>query len=356
MAETQRKNLSRLSLFSGSILAMAFSMLSVIVLLIWWQKLISTNLENQYRFFKSQVMDEATVSDDLKRLIQNQDEKLAGQIFPEKGSAAVTANAPALIEDRLRNRQKMVLYEQTFFILLLLSGHIFFLYIYYRERLRRKQTEETVLLATHELRQPLQALSLALETIAPQARGASLKAIESGLRDISKLSELIRYLAGTFAQSGKTGAAVRIDDFEIFFSTFLKQEFDKSKATRVTATFAPHRSLRLFLTPELFHFLLRNLLENALKYASGKVEVFTEMVGKNFTLRIANSGATIHPVEFRKIGGIFYRSTATEVQNTTGFGLGLYLCGRIARKAKGRLIIEHDGSGRTVAGLTLRSR
>jgi hypothetical protein len=45
---------------------MAISMLSVIMLLVWWQQLISKNLENQYRYFASQVKDSEEISIGLK--------------------------------------------------------------------------------------------------------------------------------------------------------------------------------------------------------------------------------------------------------------------------------------------------
>lgn len=353
MAEVQRKNLSRLSLFSGSTLAMAFSMLSVIVLLIWWQRLINSNLENQYRFFASEIA-EGEVSNGLRKLIENQDARLASQLFTTRGSNAVAGNAPQIIAERLQNRQKMVLYEQTFFSLLLLSGHLFFLYIYFRERLRRRQTEETILLATHELRQPLQSLSLALEILAPKAKGKSRTAIESGLRDIARLGDLIRFLAGAFVPGKARFAETTIDHLGNFVNTFLSDEFPDSTG-QIRKTIAATPAFRLRLSAELLRFLLRNLVGNALKYANGPVEISASVAGGEFIFRVANSGDAISASDFRKIGEAFYRRTTSPVQNTTGFGLGLYLCGRLARSAQGRLTLENDDSGRTVAALRLRS-
>ena len=59
--------------------------------------------------------------------------------------------------------------------------------------------------------------------------------------------------------------------------------------------------------------------------------------------------------EFRRIGGIFYRSNRADVQNTSGFGLGLYLTSRIVRRARGRLLLEHNQQGTTTAILNLRT-
>ena len=355
MPAALRKNLSRLSLFSGSTLAMAFSMLSVIVLLIWWQRLISRNLENQYRFFKSELGNSRDISESLRRHIREQDEKLAGQIFlPETGE--VTAGAARLIDERLQNRQKMVLYEQAFFIILLLSGHLFFLYIYFRERLRRKQTEETILLATHELRQPLQSLSLALESVETTAKGQSLKAIRSGLGEISRLGDLVRWLAGAFSDAGKKQRRMRIENPQEYIYGLIRHEFTPAQWKRLsfTAQQGIDTPVSLNLDPELFRFVLRNLAENALKYASGEVQIFQARTGKFLRIGISSRGTPISPGDFKKLGGIFYRSASREVQNTAGFGLGLYLCSRIAARADGSLVMEHDATGLTTATLSLR--
>ncbi len=353
MAQVQRKNLSRLSLFSGSTLAMAFSMLSVIVLLIWWQQLISKNLETQYRFFAAEATGE-NVTDALRRLIEDQDAKLGALLFAEKSANTVIPGARQIIEERLKNRQKMVLYEQTFFILLLLSGHIFFLYIYFRERLRRRQTEETILLATHELRQPLQSLSLALETVAPKAKGQSLKAIESGLRDITRLGDHIRYLAGAFSPVVRKAGITRVENLPEFVQALMQREFTAAENKRIVMRFATTPAVTLKLNTELFVFLLRNLTENALKYATGTVEIAGKAEARYLRLSFENAGAAIQREDFQKIGSIFYRPAAAGVQNTTGFGLGLYLCGRIARNAGGKLLFQNDEAGRTSANLLLR--
>ncbi|HNA80136.1 MAG TPA: hypothetical protein PKY99_11815, partial [Turneriella sp.] len=115
----QKKNLSGFSFFSGSALAMAFSLLSVIGLLLWWQSLITRHLEIQYRFFSTQVTSGAPVSEDLLRLIRDQDERLARELFPQAENNLAPANAREIIQARLANRRKMVIYERTFFILLL---------------------------------------------------------------------------------------------------------------------------------------------------------------------------------------------------------------------------------------------
>lgn len=350
-----RKNLSQFSLFSGWALVMAISMLSVVVLLVWWQRLLLRNLDLQYGFFRSEIANSSEVSPGLRRYLSEQDDKLAKQLFGNAKTDQPPENVVQLIDERLKNRRKMVLYEQIFFIVLLLSGHVFFLYIYFRERVRRRLTEETILLATHELRQPLQSLSLALETVAPAAKGRSREAIQTGLTEIGKLSQQIRWLASTFSSSHSAADRTQVIDFAQYLQSLLNEEFTPADQKRVKIEAAKSTAGELRIAPGLLHFVLRNLLENALKYSSGNVQITAAPAGKNIEFSIAGSGKVMDHQEFRRIGGIFYRSNRADVQNTSGFGLGLYLTSRIVRRARGRLMLEHDKQGMTTAKLTLRT-
>lgn len=351
----QKKTLSGFSLFSGSTLAMAFSLLAVIFLLIWWQSLLTRHLEVQYRFFAAQVIASQPASADLQRLIRDQDEKLAAQLFPRGEGAPAAAEAAQLIHNRLANRQKMVLYERTFFILLLLSGHLFFVYIYFRERMRRKLTEETILLATHELRQPLQSLSLALETAQHSAKGKSRTAIESGLTDINRLGQHIRWLAGSFAGEKQTTEISEIGAFPSYLEKLLKEEFTPAEVARITIHSGFSGAVKIRLSEPLLRFVVRNLTENALKYAHGNVELTTELRGRKLVLCVKNRGEKLAPGIFSRLGNVFFRSPSASVQNKSGFGLGLYLCGRIIRRARGRLTLENDSSGNTIGEIILKT-
>lgn len=354
-AKPLRKNLSQFSLFSGWALVMAISMLSVVVLLFWWQRLLVRNLDLQYGFFRSEMANDNGVSPGLRRYVSEQDEKLAKQLFGEKQTAEPAANAVQLIDERLKNRRKMVRYEQIFFILLLLSGHVFFLYIYFRERTRRRLTEETILLATHELRQPLQSLSLALETVAPSAKGRSREAIHTGLAEIGKLSQQIRWLAATFSAGHTREDLTAVENVKAFLIALLAEDFTPAEQKRIEVISEHSPAVALRIAPALLHFVLRNLVENALKYSSGNVTVETTQTSKQMQFSISGNGSAISNQEFRRIGGIFYRSNRADVQNTSGFGLGLYLTSRIVRRARGKLVLEHDRTRTTTAKLTLRT-
>ncbi len=354
MPRTAKNTITRLSLFSGWTLLMALSLLAVVGLLVWWQRLLSHNLKVQYSYIESQLNNTSTVSAEFYELVRAQDEKIASRFLIPGSPVRVKPGAVAYTAERLANRQRMVLYEQLFFIVLLLSGQIFFLYVFARERIQRKQVEETILLATHELRQPLQSLSLALETLKPKARARTLTTIETGLVEISKLGQHIRFLAETFRQ-GTAAKETRIADLDNYLSTAFSADFTPAQRSRIRSKVTPARNFSLRLSDALFHFVVRNLLENALKYGRGEISVSAGIRGAHLVIRVTSQGDAMPAAEFSKLGRIFHRSASATVQNTPGFGLGLYLCGRIVRRASGKLQLTQSAAGQTTAHLELRT-
>jgi signal transduction histidine kinase len=143
------------------------------------------------------------------------------------------------------------MYEQFFFILLLLSGQLFFLYIFARERIRRKQIEETILLATHELRQPLQSLSLALETLRPRAKGRTQIAIENGLAEITKLGQHVRFLAEAFSQP-TAAKRTQIPELMAFISKALSADFDERQLARIKTDLKTSAQVTVNMSEPLF--------------------------------------------------------------------------------------------------------
>lgn len=343
MKETfEAKQIARRSYFSGSALAMAISLLSVVVLLIWWQRLLSKNLEIQYEFLRVEL-EKGTSQPTLKAYVRELDEKLAKELFPDGQPALAVSEISRRVTERLANRKRMVLYEQIFFIALLLSGHVFFLYIYYRERQKRKQTEETVLLATHELRQPLQSLTLALETLSTQSQGSVKKAIRAGLADIERLGLLVKWLSKTFLSDKATPLPTKLSNSKLYLQNIMRKEFSATNRRRIDITSDVPDEVMLPISDELLHFSLRNLIENALQYGEGKVEISVQKTRRTLTFVIKNMAPAIDATVFAKLGNAFYRATSATVQNMGGFGIGLYLTGRTLRKAGGSLSISRVG-------------
>ena len=100
--------------------------------------------------------------------------------------------------------------------------------------------------------------------------------------------------------------------------------------------------------------VLRNLLDNALKYGSGRavlVDLVVAEGGREAVLRVRDNGIGIPPAERDRIFEPFYR--ASNVDSTGGHGLGLPISRRIAEQHGGRVWLDHSGSDGTTFALAV---
>ena len=82
--------------------------------------------------------------------------------------------------------------------------------------------------------------------------------------------------------------------------------------------------------PDLLVIALRNLIDNAIRYASpaGRIVLFLRTQGDECQVGVADQGAGVDPAILPKLGERFFRGPM--VENGSGSGLGLTIVGRIA--------------------------
>jgi len=220
------------------------------------------------------------------------------------------------------------------------------------ERLRDLQEKKRVLaaLVVHDLRNPLAALQ------------GNLSLLEEELATGSGASELSREILGDCTELvGKTLELVNgILDVEELEEGLLAARPSEirlldlvNKSAKSHAVPLRQRELRLELAladslvvrldPELFHRLLENLLDNAVRYAvrGGVVRVQAELTDGWLTVGVGNDGPAIPAVERDKIFGRYYRLDARRAGARANRGLGLYFC-RLAAEAHGGLIAVEE--------------
>jgi signal transduction histidine kinase len=91
--------------------------------------------------------------------------------------------------------------------------------------------------------------------------------------------------------------------------------------------------------------VFRNLLENAVKYSPGPVEIrvaLEETREGRVRAEIADRGIGIEPGELRKIFGRFYQVG----RDAAGLGLGLFIVNSLVRRNGGRVQARSEGIGR----------
>jgi signal transduction histidine kinase len=91
-----------------------------------------------------------------------------------------------------------------------------------------------------------------------------------------------------------------------------------------------------------------NVLDNAIKYSGGNVDVRVQLESpddKRVVLRVQDHGVGIPPDDVKRIFRRFYRVTHRGLSHVKGTGLGLFIVKAIAKKHGGRVFAESEGEG-----------
>lgn len=187
--------------------------------------------------------------------------------------------------------------------------------------------------ASHDVRQPLHALSLysaALKVRAPDVAVseiaghinkalASLSTLVDSLLDISKLD------AGAVQPEPRcVGLRALMERIEADYRPVARE---KGLEFRVVAA-----NILVNTDPVLLERLVRNLVDNAFKYtAAGSVDLAAELYGRQARITVRDTGAGIPAAERERIFEEFYQIGNPERDRSQGLGLGLAIVRRLAQ-------------------------
>jgi sigma-B regulation protein RsbU (phosphoserine phosphatase) len=218
-----------------------------------------------------------------------------------------------------------------------------------RERLAQFQ-QELLGIVGHDLRTPLAAIVLGLETLKLRTDGSAsvqgiLKRMESSSTRMERIVDLL--LDVTRARLGQ-GIPIRRRAMRI--STLVSSVIDDIRGAHPSATFelGLDQDVEGNWDPERLAQVLSNLARNAVSYGkdNAPVQIRVTTIGDDVVLSVRNEvrGAPIPPATLAKIFDPFKRG---EVADTTsrGLGLGLYIVHEIVRSHGGGVHARSDEAG-----------
>ncbi|MDX3906869.1 MAG: ATP-binding protein [Pigmentiphaga sp.] len=185
--------------------------------------------------------------------------------------------------------------------------------------------------AAHELRSPLAALKLQLQSLqradGPHARELAVSRLAAGIDRAGRLVDQLLSLARQEAQ----GTALATLDLADVVRTALADVLPQARARGIDVGMEGAGSALVSGQEEALVLLVRNLLDNAVKYApeSGRVDVRLTADAQGTTLDVDDNGPGIPPSERGRVFDRFYRVQAAD---TPGSGLGLAIVRAIAQR------------------------
>ncbi|MCA8900529.1 MAG: hybrid sensor histidine kinase/response regulator [Hyphomonas sp.] len=188
--------------------------------------------------------------------------------------------------------------------------------------------------ASHDLRQPLHALSLFVETLpdaeSPEEHEEILGRVRQSLDVLTKLFDSL--LDVSLLDTG--GIQPRLQVFrphDLFLE--VQRDFELvAKACNATLRVAPSK-LQVRSDPVLVRRMLQNLVSNAIRHSEGQtVLIGTRLRGGRVSLQVCDTGKGIPDTERARIFEEFARLDSARMgeKATPGLGLGLSIVQRVA--------------------------
>lgn len=202
--------------------------------------------------------------------------------------------------------------------------------------------------ASHDLRQPVQALVLLNAVLANHMQGHPAeqvlekmgKALDSLQRLLGALLDISRLDAGVVAPEVQAIPLASI--FERLRAEYAMKAAERGLSLRMVAPGAWTRT-----DPTLLERILRNLIENSLRYTDrGKILVGCRRRGDTLCLQVIDTGIGIRREHQEAIFQEFYQVGNPERDREKGLGLGLSIVSRMSRLLGHRLtMVSEPGRG-----------
>jgi two-component system OmpR family sensor kinase len=224
-----------------------------------------------------------------------------------------------------------------------------------RIRATMDQQRRFVADAAHELRTPITALSLQTENLdpldMPPAARDRLEVLKGGIRRTRHLLEQLLALARQDLAPREAGEEVYLDQIAKGVVADLLAE---SSARDVDLGFATAEPVSVTADPLAILSLVRNLIENAVKYTpnGGRVDLSIYREAGAAVLKVEDNGPGVAPQDIERIFEPFYRGRRP---SGDGSGLGLSIVRCIVDKYGGSIEFENlTGTERSGLRATVR--
>ncbi|MEZ2901747.1 sensor histidine kinase [Acinetobacter terrestris] len=199
--------------------------------------------------------------------------------------------------------------------------------------------------ASHELRSPLSAIQMRLQVLKRKYPdlAQNLVSIQNdvsrGTQVLENLLLLARLDPANTSQLPKTEIDVQLVVKEVIQAL---QPFVLEKNIQIQTQLLPH--LYINANEKLIFSCLRNLVDNAIRYAEQGGHVFIDVQHKqqHIILSIEDDGQGVTDEVLQRLGERFYRALGTKTQ---GSGLGLSICQKIIELHAGEIHFSQSSHG-----------
>lgn len=254
------------------------------------------------------------------------------------------------------NRQMyMILGEAAVFGVTLIMGIYFINRAFVRELSAAEKQKNFLLSITHELKSPLASINLILSTFIkrelPQEKIKELS--EDGLSESVRLEELFNKIL--IATRLDKAYPFNFEETDLSNTIYKVTESFQKKHPEVELSTDIETDIVKDVDRESIVSVVKNLLENAIKYNSGhkRINLRLSRRGDKVLLEVGDNGIGIAKNERTKVFEQFYRVGSEHTRSSKGTGLGLYIVHQVVTAHNGKIKIVDNPGGGTKFHITL---
>jgi len=278
----------------------------------------------------------------------------SGQIIDEKQKvvALSVSNDKQLkaelseLQSKRSTKTIMIVGEGTVFLMLLLFGVSKIKKAYDKEEELRRQQNNFFLSITHELKTPIAATKLQLQTIQKQKPAAALQEelIQNALQETERLNALIdNVLLASGMEVPGFKLELRPTNISELLQKVMKRYYSR-ECESGSIQLNVGASHLLLADEQALTSIITNLVDNALKYSGEekKIQVQLNQQDAYILLEVKDQGVGISKPDKEKIFTRFYRAGNEETRRTKGTGLGLYIVKKLVEAQRGDIQVKDN--------------
>jgi signal transduction histidine kinase len=236
----------------------------------------------------------------------------------------------------------------TFFVVILTVVVLFSVFLV-REILEVRRQQTFIDSVTHELKSPLASIKLCLDTLArPELAGHQRENLRNMmLSDVERLSIFV----DDILEASRISHGLRTQQWTTVNVTALLQrcvEVMQRRYELPDGAITAHVSadLTIHTDPTALETVLKNLLDNAVKYSTPPPRVIVQVQSdgsKYIRIEVIDQGIGIERPQLKRVFKRFYRVPNDDVYARRGTGLGLYVVAALVRNLGGKIAAYSAG-------------
>jgi len=228
-----------------------------------------------------------------------------------------------------------------------------------QEILESRRQQMLIDSVTHELKSPLASIKLCLDTLGrsglSEPQQVELRSMMSS--DVERLTIFV----DDILQASRVAHRRRSQTWTMVDVTAVMRHAIEAIRSRYhlsdeTFQLSAPASIETFTDPTALETILKNVLDNAVKYSSATPSVQVQMHLLNagqLSIAVRDQGIGLEHNQLKRIFRRFHRAPDPLVGERNGSGLGLFVVDSLVRNLGGRIRAESDGPGK---GTTMHIR